>query len=186
MTNDERKQRMAERILEDESLRGDLEDDAATALVAWASERAAAAAADPGRPDDELEIQVGAIRQAARAAARSGETEPRRLIALAEARLAPAVAPTAAQAGDIPSTAPERRPASADQVAPPPASQAVVRSGGEHAGDAPQKSRPAAAEERPRPSDAVSAAQPATPAAARPRRRRSRLARFLKRLRGER
>src|SRR6476659_8687751 len=89
MTTNERQQRMAERILEDENLRGDLEDDAATALVDWASQRAAAAAADPNRSDAVVEAQVQAIRAAARAAAHSGETAPQRLIALAAARLAP-------------------------------------------------------------------------------------------------
>src|SRR5215207_10487176 len=98
MTTNERQQRMAERILEDESLRGDLEDDAATALVDWASQRAATAAADPARPDAEVEAQVQLIRQAARAAACSGETEPRRLIALAEASLAPGVTLTSGPA----------------------------------------------------------------------------------------
>src|SRR3989442_15228241 len=104
MTTNERQQRMAERILEDENLRGDLEDDAATALIDWASERAAAAAADPARSDAVVEAQVQAIRQAARAAARSGETAPQRLIALAAARLAPGhdeahVEPPAASTG---------------------------------------------------------------------------------------
>src|SRR5688572_6211540 len=89
MTMNERQQRMAERILEDENLRGDLEDKAANALVDWASKRAAAAAADPDRSDAAVEAQVQAIRQAARAAALSGETAPKRLIALAAARLAP-------------------------------------------------------------------------------------------------
>src|SRR3954449_10609332 len=88
MPTNERQQRMAERILEDESLRGDLEDDAATALVNWASAQAAAAAADPDRADAVVEAQVQAIRKAAHAAALSGETEPKRLIALAAAGLA--------------------------------------------------------------------------------------------------
>src|SRR5215213_10857729 len=89
MTTSEREQRMTERILEDESLRGDLEDDAASALIDWASAQAAAAAADPDRTDAAVEVQVQAIRKAARAAALSGETEPKRLIALAAAGLAP-------------------------------------------------------------------------------------------------
>src|SRR6478672_3401571 len=89
MTTNERQQRMAERILEDENLRGDLEDDAATALIDWASKQAAAAAADPAASDAAVEAQVQAIRQAARAAALSGETAPQRLIALAAAKLAP-------------------------------------------------------------------------------------------------
>ncbi|HEX9369717.1 MAG TPA: hypothetical protein VF897_01875, partial [Roseiflexaceae bacterium] len=46
MVEDERRQRIVERIQEDERLRGDLEDEAAKALLSWASARAAAAA-DP-------------------------------------------------------------------------------------------------------------------------------------------
>lgn len=99
MAENERQQRMAERILEDERLRGDLEDDAATPLINWASERAAAAASDPARPDDAVEAEVAAVRQATRTAARSGETEPAKLIALAEQTLAnSAPAPVAAAA----------------------------------------------------------------------------------------
>jgi hypothetical protein len=90
MSENERQQRMVERILEDERLRGDLEDPAATALINWASARAAAAAADPGRPEAEVEAEVQAIRAATRAAARSGEHNPHRLIAQAEAALAQA------------------------------------------------------------------------------------------------
>src|SRR5262245_42926161 len=99
----ERQQRMVERVQEDERLRGDLPDDAATALVEWASKHVAAAAADPARPDAEVEAKVQAIRTAARAVARTGETDPQRLIALADAEqaqrtasAAPSVAPPAA------------------------------------------------------------------------------------------
>jgi hypothetical protein len=87
MTENERQQRIVERIYEDERLRGDLEDDAATPLLAWAAERAGDAAADPARPDEAVEEGVRAVRAAVRAAAGSGETEPTRLIALAEAEL---------------------------------------------------------------------------------------------------
>jgi hypothetical protein len=84
----ERQQRMVERIQEDERLRGDLPDDAAAALVEWAGKRVAAAAADAARPDAAVEAEVQAIRAAARAAARSGESDPPHLLALAEAKLA--------------------------------------------------------------------------------------------------
>jgi hypothetical protein len=87
MSQNERQQRVVERILEDERLRGDLEDTAATALVNWASARAEAAAADPARPDNAVEAEVQAVRMAARSAARSAESDPLRLIALAEAAL---------------------------------------------------------------------------------------------------
>jgi hypothetical protein len=88
VAQNERQQRLIERILEDERLRGDLEDTAATALVEWASQRVATAAADPARPDAEVEAEVQAIRAAARSAARSGETEVQRVIELANAALA--------------------------------------------------------------------------------------------------
>src|SRR4051794_40893026 len=55
MSENKRQQRVVERILEDERLRGDLEDTAATALVHWATAQAEAAAADPTRPDDAVE-----------------------------------------------------------------------------------------------------------------------------------
>jgi hypothetical protein len=171
MTNTDRQQRMAERILEDESLRGELEDSAATALVDWASQRAARAAADPAQPDDQVEALVQQIRQAARTAALSGETEPKRLIALAEDRIAPA-AGTSSASGAAPAAAEEGT--HAEQPA------AVRAVGQEHA----------AAQEAPLPATTAAEAQPAPadaapkPDGAPPRRRRSRLARFLKRLRG--
>src|SRR6266545_5203372 len=87
MSENERQQRMVERIQEDERLRGDLEDAAATALVEWASERVAAAAADTTRPDAEVDTEVQAVRAAVRTAAHSGEGDAQRLIALAEAAL---------------------------------------------------------------------------------------------------
>jgi len=188
MTDNDRQQRMAERILEDESLRGDLEDDAATALVDWASQRAASAAADPARPDAEVEAQVQLIRQAARAAARSGETEPRRLIALAEASFAPGVTLTSGPADATPSATAVSRPKPVAQPAAPLVPQAAVRSVGEATTETPQRSRPAttAADVKQTPSRPASVLQSASPAGAQPRRRRSRLARFLKRARGER
>jgi hypothetical protein len=88
MTETNRQQRMTERILEDESLRGELEDPAATALINWASERAGTFAADRSRSDPEVEAATLAIRTAARQAASSGEQEPEHVIALAEAALA--------------------------------------------------------------------------------------------------
>jgi hypothetical protein len=88
VSENERQLRMIERVQEDERLRGDLADTAATALVEWASQHVASAAADPDRPDAEVEADVLAIRAAARSAARAGEEEPKRLIALADAALA--------------------------------------------------------------------------------------------------
>jgi hypothetical protein len=94
VTENERQQRMIERVQEDERLRGDLPDAAATALVEWAGKRVAAAAADPQRPDAEVEAEVQTIRAAARAAARAGEEDVQRLLAVAEAELAQRVEPT--------------------------------------------------------------------------------------------
>jgi hypothetical protein len=103
---------MVERVQEDERLRGDLTDEAATALVEWASQRVAAAAADPARPDADVEAEVLAIRAAARSAARGGEVDPQRVIALADAALAQ---PAAGPAQPAP-TAPE----AAASATPPP------------------------------------------------------------------
>src|SRR6266508_2784603 len=72
MSENERQQRMVERIQEDERLRGDLEDAAAT---------------DTTRPDAEVDTEVQAVRAAVRTAAHSGEGDAQRLIALAEAAL---------------------------------------------------------------------------------------------------
>ena len=172
MTQNDRQQRMAERILEDERLRGDLEDDAATALVDWASKRAAAAAADPARPDAAVEAEVEAIRKAARAAARSGETEPQRLIGLAEARLAPGAAVSAGPAQPAASAASANVPESAERSAAPAASAATA-----------QAARPEAQTGGALP-DGVSSAQSASAPAPRRRRKRNRMARFLKRIQG--
>ena len=189
MTTSEREQRMAERILEDESLRGDLEEDAATALVDWASAQAAAAAADPDRTDAAVEAQVQAIRQAARAAARSGETEPQRLIALATAQLAPSHKPAPADAPAAATSASDRPSPSA------PANVSASESGAPQSGVQPAgKAAAQAAVATPSDSPAPSAPQakpttdipskPVGTAGRRPRRQRSRLARFYKRLQG--
>jgi hypothetical protein len=109
MSENDRQQRMIERVQEDERLRGDLPDEAATVLVEWASQRVAAAAADPARPDADVEAEVVAIRAAARSAARGGEADPQRVIALAEAALAqPAsTVPRAAASTTPPPPAPQ-------------------------------------------------------------------------------
>jgi hypothetical protein len=179
MTNSDRQQRMAERMLEDESLRGDLEDSAAAALVDWASQRAAASAADPSRPDDEVEEQVRTIRQAARAAALSGETEPRRLIALAEARLAPGVTLSSDAAQPEASRASVKAPESIERSAAPAAQPAATPSQALGAATAAPKVEHV-------PPASVLPSWPEKPVGPRGRRKRSRLARFLKRIRGER
>jgi hypothetical protein len=189
MTMNERQQRMAERILEDENLRGDLEDDAATALVDWASERAAAAAADSARSDAVVEAQVQAIRQAARAAALSGETEPQRLIALAAARLAPSQDAAHIESPATPTGASDLAgPAvvtdvSAAEKAAPPSNTPVVGEAPTQVVAATRSAQPTAS--APQAELAGGAApKPAGSTGNRPRRKRSRLARFFKRLRG--
>lgn len=102
----ERALRSIERIQEDERLRGDLEDRAATALVEWASALAVSIADDPTRSDSEVETAIQAIRSAARTASRSGESEPQQVIAAAEAitrkTYADILAVPAAPAADAP------------------------------------------------------------------------------------
>ena len=169
MAENERQQRVVERIQEDERLRGDLEDDAAAALISWAVARVAAAAADPARPDPALEADVQAVRSAARSAARSGESEPERLVALAEAALAGAAAPDA-------SGAPAAVPAA---VASEPAHGEIGQTPGE------QGMAPAASAEAP-----AAPSPPEQPGAAEKiagrRRRPSRIAALLRHLRGRR
>ena len=179
MSTNERQQRMAERILEDENLRGDLEDDAASALVDWASAQAAAAAGDPTRTDAIVEAQVQAIRQAARAAALSGETAPQRLIALAAANLAAShdadhVEPPAVVT-DV--SAAENAVSPADMPAVGEAPALVV---------AASRSAPPTPSAPPAELPSGAAPKPAKPATTRPRRKRSRLARFFKHLLGRR
>lgn len=101
MGENERQQRLIERVQEDERLRGDLEDTAAIALVQWASDQVARAAADPARPDDEVETEVQSIRRAARTAANSGEGDPQQLIALANEALAKQAGSVGSSLGSI-------------------------------------------------------------------------------------
>jgi hypothetical protein len=196
MAENQRQQLILERLQEDERLRGDLEDAAATALLGWALERAAAAAADPSRPDEAVESDVRAVRISARAAARSGEHAPDRLIALAEAELqkslgpgsetgaagpadsaprpeAPAESPTMAGAPEIPTTVPPLAPR--DAAAPGGAAQPAVEPGA-GAPEGAAKSE----QNRRQPADAREAVETII----RSRRKRSRLANFLKRMRG--
>src|SRR5262249_11414941 len=86
MSLSERAQRAIERIQEDERLRGDLEDSAATELVAWASEQAAAADNET-LSDEEYAATVTEIRTAARKASRSGELEAGQIRKLAQEAL---------------------------------------------------------------------------------------------------
>jgi hypothetical protein len=128
MSENERQQRLIERVQEDERLRGDLTDEAATALVEWASRHVADAAADPARPDAEVEADVQAIRAAARAAARAGEDDPPHVIAIAEATLkqhAEAAGPTQARADTAGAGATAALPA-AEQTQPPTAQPDVT------------------------------------------------------------
>jgi hypothetical protein len=182
MTENERQQRMVERILEDERLRGDLEDTAATALIQWASERAGAAAADPTRSDDAVEADVQAVRKAARAAALSGETDPQRLLAVAESNLAPGTTlkPESAAATPV-AAAPEQPAAQAPQTQNAPAT----------APDSARAAAPAAAKptqpaaQAPQTQNAPAAAASSSRTSRPRRRKRNRLAEFLKRVTGK-
>lgn len=100
MSDNTRQQRLIERIQEDERLRGDLEGEAAKSLVAWASAKVEAAAADEARPDELVEAEVQTIRATARRIARSGEHDPQQVVALAEAALGEAA--TGAEANTAP------------------------------------------------------------------------------------
>jgi broad specificity phosphatase PhoE len=84
-----RQQRAAETILEDERLTSDLTDVQARPLTEWASQQAAAAAANPWRSDDEVDTAISSIRRAVRwvAAVAADEFDPERLVTLAEEAL---------------------------------------------------------------------------------------------------
>jgi hypothetical protein len=176
MTENERQQRIVERIYEDERLRGDLEDDAATPLLAWAAERAGDVAADPARPDEAVEEGVRAVRAAVRAAAGSGETDPTRLIALAEAELRQRLP----QAEATPSST-----ATLSET-----STGAEASAEAAAGDPPEGSTPSSHIKSDRYKEAGAGAAPAEPEPsearlpARQDHRRNRLAGYLKRARG--
>ena len=161
---------MVERVQEDERLRGDLPDEAAAALVEWASKRVAAASAAAARPDAEVEAEVQTIRAAARAAARAGETNPQRLLAVAEAemaqRIAPAAQPSAAPpVVEQPAPQPTTAPAATAQLDPQPFTADMAAAVG--GGAAPSK-----------------ADQPQQNQTSRPLRRWNPFAGFLKRIRG--
>jgi hypothetical protein len=148
-TLSERAQQAAERLLEDEGLTGDLTDDQAQPLIAWAS-AAAARAADPAFSDEQLAASLAAIRKAVRQVARAAENEadPARLRASAEAALAALAPPADAQAAPAaaappaqPEAAPPAEapappaadgaaPAPADAAAPTPAPDAAAPLGG--------------------------------------------------------
>lgn len=157
MSETSRQQRVVERILEDERLRGDLEDTAAKALLAWATKRAGSIAADPTRSDEQVDAATQAVRRATLRAAESGESDPARVVELAEAALPALPAPSPAQLN-----------ASQESAQPkPPAATGLAASAARLAG--------------------AGARQPASTAPierALPRRRRNRLARLIKQLRG--
>lgn len=158
MSESSRRQMIVERFLEDERLRGDLTDAAARELLGWATARAAVIAGDPARSDAEVEAEVQGLRRATLLAAISGEQEPARVLAHAEAQLAGAPAARAAQPANA-------SPAAAVEPAMPPDEPARLVPAAEPA------AQPAHAQE-------PHSLEPAL------RRRRSRLAPLLKRLRG--
>lgn len=83
MAENQRQQLVVERILEDESLRGDLDDTAAQALLTWATGTAGTIAADTTLSDAEVDNKVQAVRRAALIAAGSGVSDPTLLVAQA-------------------------------------------------------------------------------------------------------
>lgn len=85
--SNERALLLLERLQEDESLRGDLQDPAATALLDWASARIREVAADETRADALVNADVRAIRQAARMAASAAVDDPQQVVAMAAAAL---------------------------------------------------------------------------------------------------
>ena len=104
MANVSRQQLIVERFLEDERLRGDLEDAPAKALLDWATAQAGPIAADNARSDEDVDAAVQAVRKAAMQAARSGESDPKKVVAQAAAALeaTPAASPASAQAAASP------------------------------------------------------------------------------------
>jgi hypothetical protein len=141
MSETHRQQTVVERILEDESLRGELEDPAATALINWATERAGKFAADPAHSDAEVDATTLAIRTAARQAAGSGEQEPERVVALAEAALAEQ---SPDQAVAIAETAPPHSPAAPTAAESPSEGEGSVSpAGAPDQNDATAPARPA-------------------------------------------
>lgn len=86
MPTNELLQELLERIQEDERLRGDLEDQAAQALVAWVVRQTEQLSAIDVT-DEDLETHAKTIRMAARSAARSGEQQPQQVLERAETSL---------------------------------------------------------------------------------------------------
>ena len=128
----------------------------------WATARAAVIAGDPARSDAEVDAEVQGLRRATLLAAISGEQEPARVLAQAEAQLA---------------SAPQAQPAPAANTSPAVASPAALA-------DEPAHLAPVAAR-----AVGLPDAQPARPQKPRTlepalRGRLSRLAPLLKQLRG--
>jgi hypothetical protein len=197
MPENERQQRIIERIQEDERLRGDLEDDAATPLINWAIQRASAVAANTALPDDSVDAEVQAVRKAVQAAARSGETEPTRLIALAEGALNQSLAqsPGAAQAtlgvpptDTQPAPPPETQaaPASPDTRQQAPSPEAQPEPAASPATQSAPATQPAPAAPATTPAGPAPAKREAVETVSRARRKRSRITSYLKHLLGKR
>jgi hypothetical protein len=168
MSESNRKQMIVERLLEDERLRGDLTDPAARELLDWATARAAAIAGDPARSDAEVDAEVRELRRATLLAAISGEQEPARVLAHAEAQLAGApAAQDAPMAGAASRAGGERTSAALATLSDEPKPQAAE-----------DERAVGAATAQPAHTQELHSLEPAL------RRRRSRLAPLLKRLRG--
>lgn len=129
MSETDRAQGLVERIQEDERLRGDLSDPAATALVAWATEQVLGAAADPQRSDEDLAALAQTVRSAARTAAEAGDAPAAEVVARAQANLAQAAPAAPAPAAEAPAqTLAEPAPAEAPPAAVAALAEAVTES----------------------------------------------------------
>ena len=87
MSDNERQQRMIERIHEDERLHENLTDSTAMVLIGWATAQVKEITDDPTQPDEIVDIQVQAVRKAARMAARVADVTSATIVDHAEAFL---------------------------------------------------------------------------------------------------
>ncbi|HMO56363.1 MAG TPA: hypothetical protein PKA05_19275 [Roseiflexaceae bacterium] len=196
----EQQQILLERIQEDERLRGDLEDAAATELVQWALQHAEAVIAAGNRSDAAIEAEVQAIRMAARAAAREAGSAAE-VIARAEALLAEQIAtlPPAVTAQILPGIAtaaaethlPKQADASALQgVAQVPREAQLPQAGDPAARPAiapglPEAQLPPAEPDRTSGAAAEGLTSRAQPGMILPRQSQSRIRRWIRRILGE-
>lgn len=121
-----RQLRAAERLFEDEGLTGDLTDDAARAVLHWASE-VAVHTSGPVYSDEQADAAFGAIRRAVRQAARQvSDGDGDDVVALAKtalAQLAPELVAPLAPPPTPPTPPPEVH---VQRLSPPPAHRRIA------------------------------------------------------------